>query len=169
MLVKGQFISIYKDLLNDNSHRITHIVNEGDLIVTKPNVAHSMVFTKDSIFLNLVRGEREHENYGITHTLPYKLVNDDDRDNLLKNYKFDCRCCGNKNLKRVISLGFQPLANNLKNNKKDKDNLYPLEMNYCSECHNCQLSVTVDEKKCLQIIFIYPLLPNHLEIILKSC
>ena len=147
LLVKGQFISIYKDLLNDNSHRITHIVNEGDLIVTKPNVAHSMVFTKDSIFLNLVRGEREHENYGITHTLPYKLVNDDDRDNLLKNYKFDCRCCGNKNLKRVISLGFQPLANNLKNNKKDKDNLYPLEMNYCSECHNCQLSVTVDEKK----------------------
>ena len=32
---------------------------------------------------------------------------------LLKFYKFDCRSCGNQNLKRVISLGYQPLANNL--------------------------------------------------------
>ena len=27
----------------------------------KPNVAHAMVFTKDTTFLNLVRGERDHE------------------------------------------------------------------------------------------------------------
>ena len=67
ILVKGQFISVYKDLLNESSQKITHVVNEGDLIVTKPNVAHTMVFTKDSIFLNLVRGEREHKNYG-SHT-----------------------------------------------------------------------------------------------------
>ena len=64
--VKGQFISIYKDLLSTNSDKITHVVNEGDLIITKPNVAHAMVFTKDSVILNLVRGEREHKNYGIT-------------------------------------------------------------------------------------------------------
>ena len=38
-----------------------------------------MVFTEDSIFLNLVRGEREHENYGITHTLPYPLVSDEEK------------------------------------------------------------------------------------------
>ena len=68
LLVKGKFISIYKDLLNKNQNRITHVVQEGDLIVTKPNAAHAMVFAKDSIFLNLVRGEREHKNYGITHT-----------------------------------------------------------------------------------------------------
>jgi quercetin dioxygenase-like cupin family protein len=60
LLVKGQFISIYKGLLEKNSPKITHIINEGDSVVTKPNVAHTMVFTKDSIFLNLVRGEREH-------------------------------------------------------------------------------------------------------------
>ena len=30
--------------------KVTHVVNEGELIVTKPNVAHAMVFTKDSIF-----------------------------------------------------------------------------------------------------------------------
>ncbi len=147
LLVKGQFISIYKDLINSNSPRITHVVNEGDLIVTKPNVAHSMVFTEDSIFLNLVRGEREHENYGITHTIPYTLVNEKDRFNLLNTYKFDCRACGNKILKRVVSLGFQPLANNLKNSKNEDCNLYPLEMNYCPECHNCQLSVNIDPKK----------------------
>ena len=146
-LVKGQFISIYKGLLEKNSPKITHIINEGDSVVTKPNVAHTMVFTKDSIFLNLVRGEREHENYGITHTLPYPLVLDEEKNQLLKNYKFKCRSCENDQLKRVVSLGYQPLANNLLNNKNEKDELYPLEVNYCPNCHNCQLSVVVDPKK----------------------
>jgi len=147
LLVKGQFISLYKSLLEKNAPKITHVVNEGDSVVTKPNVAHTMVFTKDSIFLNLVRGEREHDNYGITHTMPYPLVSDEERKQLLENYKFECRSCGKRNLKRVISLGYQPLANNLSKNKKEKDELYPLEMNYCSSCHNCQLSVVVDPKK----------------------
>tara|TARA_B100001123_G_scaffold440552_1_gene579842 strand:- start:656 stop:2533 length:1878 start_codon:yes stop_codon:yes gene_type:complete len=147
LLVKGQFISLYKGLLGKHSPKITHVVNEGDSVVTKPNVAHTMVFTKDSIFLNLVRGEREHENYGITHTQPYPLVSDEERKYLLKNYKFECRSCENSNLKRVISLGYQPLANNLLSNKKQKEELFPLEMNYCPKCHNCQLSVVVDPKK----------------------
>ena len=147
LLIKGQFISVYKNLLETNSPVVTHLVNEGDLIVTKPNVAHSMVFSKDTIFLNLVRGEREHKNYGITHTLPFKLVDEKIRKNILKNYKFDCRCCGKKDLKRVVSLGLQPLANNLKTKKKQEIDTYPLEMNYCPNCHNCQLSVAVDSKK----------------------
>jgi len=147
LLVKGQFISLYKSLLEKNAPKVTHVINEGDSVVTKPNVAHTMVFTKDSIFLNLVRGEREHNNYGITHTLPYPLVSNEERKQLLKNYKFECRSCKNTELKRVVSLGYQPLANNLLKNKNDKDELYPLEMNYCSSCHNCQLSVVVDPKK----------------------
>jgi len=147
LLVKGQFISVYKSLLEKNAPKITHVVNEGDSVVTKPNVAHTMVFTKDSIFLNLVRGEREHENYGITHTLPHSLVSNNERKNLLQIYKFDCRSCGSFNLKRVVSLGYQPLANNLLSNKNQKNEMYPLEMNYCSDCHNCQLSVVVDPKK----------------------
>ena len=118
LLVKGQFISIYKSLLEKNSPKITHVINAGDSVVTKPNVAHTMVFTKDSVFLNLVRGEREHDNYGITHTLPYPLVSDEERKDLLKNYKFDCRSCGKSDLKRVISLGYQPLANNLLKKKR---------------------------------------------------
>ena len=113
VLIKGQYISIYQDLLNEKSQKITHVVNEGDLIITKPNVAHAMIFTKDSIFLNLVRGEREHKNYGITHTIRHTLVNNKDKQLLMKIYKFDCRSCGGINLKRVVSLGYQPLANNL--------------------------------------------------------
>ena len=147
LVTKGQFISVYKDLLNKNSPKITHVVDEGQLIVTKPNTAHAMVFSKDTVFLNLVRGEREHENYGVTHTARYILVDDNEKDLLLSCYKFDCRSCGNKKLKRVISLGYQPLANNLLNKKDEKCELYPLEMNYCSECYNCQLSVAVNSKK----------------------
>ena len=72
-----------------------------------------MVFTKDTTFLNLVSGEREHENYGVTHTIKHVFVDEKEKELLLKFYKFDCRSCGNTNLKRVISLGYQPLANNL--------------------------------------------------------
>ena len=106
-----------------------------------------MVFTKDTLLLNLVRGEREHENYGVTHTIKHVLVDEDEKNLLLSCYKFECRSCGNTNLKRVLSLGYQPLANNLLNKKDQKTELYPLEMNYCENCHNCQLSVAVDSKK----------------------
>ena len=34
-------------------------------------------------FLNLVRGEREHNNYGITHTLPYPLVLDEGKKRII--------------------------------------------------------------------------------------
>ena len=36
---------------------------------------------------------------------------------LMECYKFECRSCGSNNLKRVVSLGYQPLANNLHNKK----------------------------------------------------
>ena len=147
LVTKGQFISIYQDMLNKNSPKITHVVDEGQLIVTKPNTAHAMVFPKDTVFLNLVRGEREHDNYGVTHTIRHVLVDDNEKDLLLSCYKFDCRSCGNTKLKRVISLGYQPLANNLLNKKDEKCELYPLEVNYCDRCHNCQLSVAVNPKK----------------------
>jgi len=147
ILTKGQFISVYQDLLNPKSQKITHVVNEGDLIVTKPNVAHAMVFTKDSTFLNLVRGEREHENYGVTHTIRHNLVDNKEKELLMSSYKFNCRSCNGQNLKRVISLGYQPLANNLLRSKNSECDLYPLEMNYCQDCYNCQLSVVVDPKK----------------------
>ena len=147
LFTKGQIIEVFQDVLNPNSPKITQVVNEGQLSVIKPNVAHTMVFTKDTTFLNLVRGEREHDNYGITHTIKHVFVDEDEKNLLLKSYKFECRSCGNINLKRVVSLGYQPLANNLLNNKKEKTELYPLEVNFCEKCYNCQLSVAVDPKK----------------------
>ena len=147
LFTKGQIIEIFQDIINPNAPKITQVVNAGQLSIIKPNVAHTMVFTKDTTFLNLVRGERDHENYGITHTIKHVFVDDKEKNLLLESYKFDCRSCGNTNLKRVVSLGYQPLANNLINNKNDKCDLYPLEVNYCGECHNCQLSVAVDPKK----------------------
>ena len=147
LFTKGQIIEIYQDILNPNSPKITQVVNEGQLSIIKPNVAHTMVFTKDTTFLNLVRGEREHENYGVTHTIKHLFVDEKEKDLLLKYYKFECRSCGNEKLKRVISLGYQPLANNLLDKKNESTELYPLEVNYCEKCHNCQLSISVDPKK----------------------
>ena len=147
LVTKGQFIEVFQNLLNKKSPKITQIVNEGQLSTIKPNVAHTMVFTKDSTFLNLVRGEREHDNYGITHTMRHELVDKKEKNLLLSCYKFECRSCNSKNLKRVVSLGYQPLANNLLNKSKDKYESYPLEMNYCENCHNCQLSVAVKAEK----------------------
>ena len=147
LFTKGQIIEIFQDIINPNSPKITQVVNAGQLSVIKPNVAHTMVFTKDTTFLNLVRGERDHENYGITHTVRHVFVDEKEKNLLLESYKFDCRSCGNTDLKRVVSLGYQPLANNLLNKENEKCDLYPLEMNYCSKCHNCQLSISVDPKK----------------------
>ena len=168
LFIKGQIIEVFQDLLNPGSPKITQVVNEGQQSIIKPNVAHTMVFSKDTIFLNLVRGEREHENYGITHTIKHTLVDEDEKDLLLSCYKFECRCCGNTKLKRVISLGYQPLANNLLSKKDQKTELYPLEINYCDICHNCQLSVAVDSKKCFQTIFICHQHQIHLRNILKK-
>jgi len=147
LFTKGQIIEVFQDIVNHNAPKITQVVNEGQLSIIKPNVAHTMVFTKDTTFLNLVRGERDHENYGITHTIKHVFVDEKEKNLLLSCYKFDCRSCGNTNLKRVVSLGYQPLANNLIKKKDEKCDLYPLEVNYCDKCHNCQLSVAVDPKK----------------------
>ncbi len=147
LFTKGQIIEIFQDTINPNAPKITQVVNAGQLSVIKPNVAHTMVFTKDTTFLNLVRGERDHENYGITHTIRHMFVDEKEKNLLLECYKYDCRSCGNTNLKRVVSLGYQPLANNLLKKANEKCDLYPLEVNYCNECHNCQLSVSVDPKK----------------------
>ncbi len=147
LFTKGQVIEVFQDLLNSNSPKITQVVNEGQLSIIKPNVAHTMIFSKDTVFLNLVRGDREHKNYGITHTIKKNIVDEKEKELLLNSYKFNCRSCEGTNLKRVISLGYQPLANNLLKKKDDKCELYPLELNYCKDCHNCQLSVSVKPSK----------------------
>ena len=147
LLIKGKYISVIKDLADPNAVVETNIINEGDLSVIKPNVAHTMVFLEDSIFLNLVRGEREHENYGITHTIPYTLVDEDMRKELVDNYKDSCRVCGSSDLKTVLSLGNSPLANNLLKDSEQEDELYPLQINFSPESYNVQLSHSVPREK----------------------
>ena len=147
LFTKGQIIEVFQDIISQDAPKVTQVVNAGQLSVIKPNVAHTMIFTKDSTFLNLVRGERDQENYGITHTIKHVFVDQEEKNLLLSCYKFECRSCGNTNLKRVVSLGYQPLANNLLKKQNEKCELYPLEVNYCENCHNCQLSVSVDPKK----------------------
>jgi len=93
-----------------------------------------------------VNGEREHDNFG-KHTIPYELVDERMRVELLEHYKPECRCCGNSRLECVVSLGNSPLANNLLNDENQEDELYPLQMNYCPGCYNCQLSHSVPREK----------------------
>jgi nucleoside-diphosphate-sugar epimerase/SAM-dependent methyltransferase/quercetin dioxygenase-like cupin family protein len=147
LLIKGRYISVHKDLLSKDSEKITQIVKPGEIVITKPNVAHTMIFLEDSILLNLVRGEREHKNYGITHTVPCKIVNNEEKKDLINNYKFLCRVCNSDKLERVISLGYQPFANNLLNKANKKFTRHPLELNFCKDCYNCQLSYAADSKK----------------------
>lgn len=146
LLINGQYISVYKDLKKKNSIKITHLVNEGDLVITEPLVAHTMIFTKNSTFINLVNGEREHKNYGKTHTIPIELIKKKEKSFLYNNYKSSCRLCDGNTFKRVISLGFQPLANNFLRSKIKQD-AYPLELNLCSRCKNVQLSIVPNFNK----------------------
>ncbi len=143
LLIQGKYISVTKDLLDPDSVIETRLIQSGDIAVIKPNVAHTMVFIEDSVFLNLVRGEREHTNYGITHTIPYELVDEKFKKQLIDGYKKDCRSCGNTNMKKVISLGKSPLANNLLDIIDQEYETFPLEMDYCPICHNCQLNYVV--------------------------
>ena len=152
LLIKGSFISITKDLSNKNSVVETRLINEGDLSTIPPYVAHTMVFLEDSIFLNLVNGEREHENYGITHTIPHKLVDEKLLNNLIDSYVRNCRVCGG-GFNHYLSLGLSPLANNLNDKKNAPNDLYPLDLNFCNQCSNSQLSVVVPPEKMFDNYF----------------
>ncbi len=146
LLIKGKYISVTKDLLEPTSVIETRLISEGDLSTIPPNVAHTMVFLEDSIFLNLVNGEREHENYGMTHTIKYDLINKNLSALLINTYKTECRVCGG-GLNHYLSLGLSPLANNLNDKKNNPNDLYPLDLNFCKKCSNSQLSVVVPPEK----------------------
>ena len=57
-----------------------------------------------------------------------------------------CRVCNSEKLTKVFSLGNQPLANNLED-KVTNSKKYPLELNLCKYCSNCQLTVAINSKK----------------------
>jgi 2-polyprenyl-3-methyl-5-hydroxy-6-metoxy-1,4-benzoquinol methylase len=63
----------------------------------------------------------------------------------MTNYKTitECRCCKCKNLKEVLDLNTQPLANSYHDGDAELEK-YPLKLNVCTECFHSQLSVVVD-------------------------
>tara|TARA_A100000164_G_C21943085_1_gene791919 strand:+ start:2135 stop:4681 length:2547 start_codon:yes stop_codon:yes gene_type:complete len=147
ILLTGQYISVTKDLMSKNSVVETRIVNPGDVSTIPPYVAHTMLFLKDSTFVNLVSGNRDHKNFNQTHTLKYNLVNKDLAYFILNNYKTSCRACFGDRIETVLSLGLSPLANNLLDSKNESYKSYPLELVYCKDCTNIQLSIVVPPKE----------------------
>ena len=58
-----------------------------------------------------------------------------------------CLCCNKENLKKILDLGRQPLANDYKETPSINENeIYPLELNLCENCWHAQLSVCVDRE-----------------------
>jgi 2-polyprenyl-3-methyl-5-hydroxy-6-metoxy-1,4-benzoquinol methylase len=55
-----------------------------------------------------------------------------------------CVACGERNLLVVLDLGFQPLANALKDDPLLDSEEYPLKLNRCKNCFHAQLSVAVN-------------------------
>ncbi|MBI3051404.1 methyltransferase domain-containing protein [Candidatus Woesearchaeota archaeon] len=52
----------------------------------------------------------------------------------------NCRICGNSELKKILSLGSSPLANNLsKKEEAGREEKYPLELLFCGKCKLVQL------------------------------
>lgn len=165
LLISGSYVSVTKDLHNGIIE--TRLIHAGDIAVIPANIAHAMIFIEDSAFLNLVNGDRDADKYGVTHTIPYELVNDELKDTILNYYKTECRVCGNKRLKDVISLGLSPLANNLLDSPEQVCYKYPLELKHCPECQNVQLSVVVPPQKMfdnyLYVSSTSPVFRKHFE------
>ena len=57
-----------------------------------------------------------------------------------------CLACNSKNLKKVLNLNKQPLANSFLKNKNSIEKKYELLVNCCLSCTHLQLSIAVDPK-----------------------
>lgn len=78
-----------------------------------------------------------------------------------------CRDCGGNNLKLIIDLGTQPLANAFltKEQLDSNEQKYPLRVFFCEDCHLCQL-IDIVPKEILFRDYVYfssgmPVLPKH--------
>lgn len=64
----------------------------------------------------------------------------------MKNYKIltNCLCCNNTELKLILDLGTQPLANSYCNKVEEKEEQFPLAINFCPVCTHVQLTHAVN-------------------------
>jgi len=70
-----------------------------------------------------------------------KTMNSEFQISHVENKK--CFCCDNSNLKTILDLGNQPLANNYHDGLTFQEE-YPLRLNLCDKCFHLQLSHTVN-------------------------
>lgn len=61
--------------------------------------------------------------------------------------KKKCRICKKRTLKKVFSLGEQPLANNFLKERDEREKTYPLDLYECSHCGLLQLGHVVPKEK----------------------
>lgn len=86
LVVSGKYISVYRDLTLPNAPLKSHVVKAGDLVITPAMVAHCMIFIEDSVCINLVGGNRDHDKFG-QHTVPYVLVKPEEAQSYLEKHK----------------------------------------------------------------------------------
>jgi len=60
---------------------------------------------------------------------------------------YTCLCCGSTNLEDILNLNNQPLANSYLESAEEKEDIYPLGINYCMDCTHIQLTHVVDPDK----------------------
>ena len=58
-----------------------------------------------------------------------------------------CLACGSRDLRNILNLNDQPLANSYTNNINENESKYELKVKTCYKCTHLQLSVAVDPKK----------------------
>ncbi|HLC79201.1 MAG TPA: hypothetical protein VJG83_02105 [archaeon] len=86
LILSGSCICLYKDLDAPNSPIYHHLAKEGDMVVTEPRVAHAVIYREETLFLNLVKGERDPTNYG-KHTIPHEIVTQKEAEKYLGMYR----------------------------------------------------------------------------------
>jgi 2-polyprenyl-3-methyl-5-hydroxy-6-metoxy-1,4-benzoquinol methylase len=56
----------------------------------------------------------------------------------------ECLCCGSEQIKLVLDLNEQPLANSFKKTAEEAEPTFPLRLNICEDCTHLQLSHAVN-------------------------
>ncbi len=62
----------------------------------------------------------------------------------------NCLCCDSSDLRLILDLADQPLANRYANSPEEKAVEYPLQLNLCQACFHSQLSISVDRRQIFE-------------------
>ena len=70
------------------------------------------------------------------------------KHNIKSGFINHCQICGNKDIKAVLDLGYQPLADDLKDTKSTNAGatFFPIEIGFCKKCILLQNNYIVDDK-----------------------